>query len=78
MLRTAISQRAPYTGNMFRAGAILIVAFALAACGLKGDLDLPPETPAESVELPVPVESDQGDKGEQRTIPATPDPSLSR
>lgn len=81
MLRVTTGQRSPYTGGMFRAGAILVAALALAACGMKGDLYLPPEAPAESTELPVPVESDQtdqSDKGEQRTIPSTPDPSLSR
>jgi hypothetical protein len=45
---------------------------------MKGDLYLPPEEPAESTALPVPVETDQDDKGERRTIPPTPDPSLSR
>lgn len=78
MLRATTGQRSPYTGGMFRAGVILVAALALAACGLKGDLYLPPEAPAESTELPVPVETDQSDKGEQRTIPSTPDPSLSR
>lgn len=78
MPRTAISQRSPYTGDMFRAGITLIVTFTLTGCGMKGDLYLPQEEPAESVAVPVPVEADQSDKGERRTIPPTPDPSLSR
>ena len=61
MLRAAISERSPYTGGMFRAGAMLIVAFTLAACGMKGDLYLPPEAPAESVTAPVPAEADQAE-----------------
>ena len=73
-----IGQRSPYTGGMLRTGITLIVAFTLAACGMKGDLYLPPEEPAESTSLPAPVETDQDDKGERRTIPPTPDPSLSR
>jgi predicted small lipoprotein YifL len=63
---------------MFRAGIALTVAFTLAACGMKGDLYLPAETPAENAALPVPAETDQADKGERRTIPATPDSALSR
>ena len=82
MAHTAISRRSPYTGGMLRTGIPLIVAFAfaftLAGCGMKGDLYLPPEEPAESTSLPAPVETDQDDKGERRTIPPTPDPSLSR
>lgn len=73
-MRASITQRSPYTGNMIRAGAILVLALTLAACGMKGDLYLP-EAPAQSATAPAPVD---GDKGERRTIPATPDPSLSR
>ena len=71
-------QRSPYTACMFRAGTALMMACTLAACGMKGDLYLPPETPDESVAAPVPAEADQADKGERKTIPATPDPALSR
>ena len=58
-----------------------MMAFALAACGLKGDLSLPPpEAPAGSVAAPVAADADtdQADRGERKTIPATPDPALSR
>ena len=78
MAHAAISRRSPYTGRMLRTGITLIVSFTLAACGRKGDLYLPPEEPAVSTALPVPVETDQDDKGERRTIPPTPDPALSR
>ena len=78
MLPTAISRRPRYTGGMLRTGITLIVALTLAGCGTKGDLYLPPEESAESTSLPAPVETDQDDKGERRTIPPTPDPSLSR
>ena len=63
---------------MLRTGIALAMAFTLAGCGMKGDLYLPPETPVESVATPVPAESGQTDQGERKTIPATPDPSLSR
>ena len=58
-----------------------MMAFTLAACGLKGDLYLPPpEAPAGSVAAPVAADADtdQADRGERKTIPATPDPVLSR
>jgi len=47
---------------------------------MKGDLYLPPETPAASATVPAPTEADQveSDKGERKTIPATPAPALSR
>lgn len=77
-MRAVTSQRSPYTARMFRAGTALMMAFTLAACGLKGDLYLPPETPAGSVAAPVAAEPDLADRGERKTIPATPDPSLSR
>ena len=50
----------------------LLVAL-LAGCGMKGDLyePAPPAAP------PAPVETDE-DKGERKTIPADPDPALSR
>ncbi|MCB1596163.1 MAG: lipoprotein [Gammaproteobacteria bacterium] len=66
---------------MLRAGTALMMAFTLAACGLKGDLYLPPpEAPAGSVAAPVAADADtdQADRGERKTIPATPDPALSR
>jgi len=66
---------------MFRTGIALMTAFTLAACGLKGDLYLPPPAaPAEGVAAPVAAEAeaDQADRGERKTIPATPDPALSR
>lgn len=86
-MRTRIDQRSPYTACMFRAGIVLTLACTLAACGMKGDLYLPPEAPAESGTAPVPAEAGQtgpdqaeaeADKGERRTIPATPSRSLSR
>lgn len=82
-MRTVVDQQAPYTACMFRAAIALTMAFALAACGLKSDLYLPPETPAESAVAPVAadadqIDADQADKGGRKTIPATPDPSLSR
>jgi predicted small lipoprotein YifL len=61
---------------MMRAATILVLVFALAACGMKGDLSLP-EALDESTTTSAPVPAD-GDQGERRTIPATPDPSLSR
>lgn len=75
--------QSPYTAHMFRAGTALVMTVTLAACGMKGDLYLPPETPDESVTAPVPADAgqtgaDQDDKGERRTIPATPDPALAR
>ncbi|MEZ5562990.1 MAG: lipoprotein [Gammaproteobacteria bacterium] len=54
------------------------MALALPACGMKGDLYLPPETPEERVTAPDPAAAEPADKGERRTIPATPDPALSR
>ena len=77
-MRTVMSDRSPYTACMFRTGIALMTAFTLAACGLKGGLYLPPETPAGSVAAPVAAEADQAARGERKTIPATPDPSLSR
>lgn len=82
-MRAVLTQRSPYTACMLRAGIALTIAFTLTACGMKGDLYLPPETPAASTAAPGPAESDQAeadqsDKGERKTIPATPDPSLSR
>ena len=74
-----MARRSPYTVCMLRAGTALMMAFTLAACGLKGDLYLPPpEAPAGSVAAPVAADADQADRGERKTIPATPDPALSR
>ena len=42
MRRTVMARRSPYTVCMLRAGTALMMAFTLAACGLKGDLYLPP------------------------------------
>lgn len=81
MRRTVMARRSPYTVCMLRTGTALMMAFALAACGLKGDLYLPPpEAPAGSVAAPVAADADtdQADRGERKTIPATPDPALSR
>ena len=82
MAHAAISRRSPYTGGMLRTGIPLIVAFAfaftLAGCGMKGDLYLPPEEPAADVAAPLAEDAPPADKGERRTIPPTPDPSLSR
>ncbi len=78
-MHAVMSRRSPYTVCMFRTGMALMMAFTLAACGLKGDLYLPPpEAPAGSVAAPVAAETDQADRGERKTIPATPDPALSR
>lgn len=78
MRRDRIGQRPPYTAGMLRAGTVLLMALALPACGMKGDLYLPPETPDERVTAPDPAAAEPADKGERRTIPATPDPALSR
>jgi len=79
-MRAVIGQRSPYTACMLRTGIALTIAFTLTACGMKGDLYLPPETPAASATVPAPTEADQveSDKGERKTIPATPAPALSR
>lgn len=60
------------------------VLFLLFGCGMKGDLyeTPPPAGPAASTE-PVPEAepepaSGDPDKGERRTVPATPDPASSR
>jgi hypothetical protein len=60
----------------------LLVILLLPACGMKGDLyePAPPAEPA-AVQVPVtePVAEPAGtDKGERKTIPATPDPAVSR
>jgi predicted small lipoprotein YifL len=58
---------------MPKLSALLLVAL-LAACGMKGDLyEIPPPPAAE----PAPVDTDE-DNGERKTIPAAPDPALSR
>jgi len=52
----------------------LLLVVLLAGCGLKGDLY---ENPPPPVAKPAPVDGDE-DKGERKTIPATPDPAQSR
>ena len=52
-----------------------LLCVLLAACGMKGDLyESPP--PAEPASAPEPA-PDAADKGERKTIPATPDPAKS-
>ena len=58
---------------MLRLSSLLLVVL-LAGCGLKGDLY---ETPPPTADKSAPVDSDE-DKGERKTIPATPDPAQSR
>jgi predicted small lipoprotein YifL len=66
---------------MSRVAAIVTLAFAMAGCGLKGDLYLPPEPPpaaapagatAEGEASVAPADSD-GDP--RRQVPPTPDRS---
>lgn len=59
---------------MMRASTVWIMALTLAGCGMKGDLYLPAEAQAEGAAIPAPAD---GNQGERKTIPATPDPSLS-
>jgi predicted small lipoprotein YifL len=54
---------------------ILFLISSLAACGMKGDL-YEAAPPAEPVAAPEPT-PDAADKGERKTIPATPDPAKS-
>jgi predicted small lipoprotein YifL len=65
---------APYNSAMRKLSCLLLVAL-LAACGMKGDLF--EKTPPPPVDEPAPVDTDE-DKGERKTIPADPDPALSR
>jgi predicted small lipoprotein YifL len=58
---------------MPRLGYLLFFVL-LASCGLKGDLY---ETPPPAAGQSAPADAD-ADKGERKTIPATPDPALSR
>ncbi len=55
--------------------APLLLIALIPACGMKGDLyeSAPPAEPAAAPE-PTP---DATDKGERKTIPATPDPAKS-
>ena len=64
---------APYNSAMPKLSALLLVVL-LAACGMKGDLYETPPPPADAA---APVNTDE-DKGERKTIPAEPDPALSR
>jgi predicted small lipoprotein YifL len=64
---------APYNSAMPRLSCLLLVTL-LAACGMKGDLYEAPPPPADAA---GPVNTDE-DKGERKTIPAEPDPALSR
>jgi predicted small lipoprotein YifL len=56
----------------------LLLILLLPACGMKGDLyeTAPPAEPAVVTEPAA--EPADADKGERKTIPATPDPALSR
>jgi predicted small lipoprotein YifL len=45
---------------------------------MKGDLYLPPEESAAEVAAPLAEDAPPADEVERRTIPPTPDPSLSR
>lgn len=59
----------------------LPVLILLAACGMKGDLyEPPPPAPAVTEPVAEPVAepaTGETDKGERKTIPATPDPAKS-
>jgi predicted small lipoprotein YifL len=61
---------------MPRLSCLVLVVF-VAACGMKGDLYENPPPPADETPLAEPASGDT-DKGERRTIPAVPDPALSR
>lgn len=77
-MHAVLAGQPPYTGRMLRAATLLVMSLGLAACGMKGDLYLPPETPEESITAPVPETTAPAGENERRTIPTTPDPALAR
>lgn len=77
-MRAVLAGQPPYTGRMLRTATLLVMSLGLAACGMKGDLYLPPEAPEESIAAPVPDTTAPAGENERRTIPATPDPALAR
>jgi predicted small lipoprotein YifL len=77
-MRAVIAGLPPYTGRMLRTAILLVMTLGVAACGMKGDLYLPPETPDERITAPVPDPAEPAGENERRTIPATPDPALAR
>lgn len=66
---------------MLRTAAIVTIALAMAGCGLKGDLYLPPEPPPPATPAEVPAEGDEtaapadADGDARRQVPPTPDRS---
>ena len=68
-----------YTRAMFRMLAVVTIALALAACGLKGDLYLPPEPPPAAAPDGAPAAVDdsvaptEGDGDPRRQPPPAPD-----
>jgi len=75
-----------YTRRVSRTAAIVTLAFAMAGCGLKGDLYLPPapvpaavpaEAAAEGESGGAPAEG-AGDGSPRRQLPAPPDRSESQ
>lgn len=66
---------------MSRAAAIVTLTFAMAGCGLKGDLYLPPEAPPAAAPAEAPPQGDEGvapadgDGDARRQVPPTPDRS---
>jgi predicted small lipoprotein YifL len=66
---------------MSRAAAIFTLAFAMAGCGLKGDLYLPPEPPPPAAPAEAQPQADEGvapaeDNGDpRRQVPPAPDRS---
>ena len=66
---------------MSRAAAIVTLAFAMAGCGLKGDLYLPPEPPPPAAPAEAAAEGDEGvapadgDGDTRRQVPPAPDRS---
>lgn len=90
MLRRARDEppalRPLYTRGMPRALAVFTVALAMAGCGLKGDLYLPPEPPPAAAPAAAPEDGDDSvapadgatadsDGDARRQVPPTPDRS---